>query len=83
MSIKGNIVVNTTPKFNSEFLVQNKTTIKGVFPLLTSLKKGESWYKVTIYSISIRDFNTKEGINLIISEIKTFNKKLSSIGRLY
>jgi hypothetical protein len=83
LSIKGNIVVNTTPEFNSEFLVQNETTIKGVFPLLTSLKKGESWYKVAIHGIPIRDFNTEEGMDLIISEIKTFNKGLSPIGRPY
>ena len=54
-----------------------------MFPFLTSLKKGESWYKVTIYSISIRDFNIEEGIDLIISKIKTFNKGLSPIGCLY
>src|ERR1700709_2573046 len=83
LSIRGNIVVNTTLEFNSEFLLQNKTIIKGVFPFLTSLKKGESWYKVAIYNISIRDFNIEEGMDLIVSEIKTFNKGLSPIGRLY
>src|ERR1700709_2094088 len=83
LSIRGNIVVNTTPEFNSEFLLQNETIIKGVFPFLTSLKKGESWYKVAIHGIPIRDFNTEEGMDLIISEIKTFNKGLSPIGRLY
>ena len=83
LSIRGNIVVNTTPEFNSEFLLQNETIIKGVFPFLTSLKKGESWYKVAIHGIPIRDFNTEEGMDLIISEIKTFNKGLSPIGRPY
>ena len=83
LSIRGNIVVNTTPEFNSEFLLQNKTIIKRVFPFLTSFKKRESWYKVAIYSISIRNFNIEEGMDLIISEIKTFNKGLSPIGRLY
>ena len=38
---KGNIVVSTTPKFNTDFLIQNKDVIKGVLPLITSLKKGE------------------------------------------
>ena len=41
LSIRGNIVVNTTPDFNSDFLIQNKDIIKGVLPLVTSLKKGE------------------------------------------
>jgi hypothetical protein len=83
LSIRGNIVVNTTPEFNSEFLLQNETIIKGVFPFLTGLKKGESWYKVAIHGIPIRDFNTEEGMDLIISEIKTFNKGLTPIGRPY
>jgi hypothetical protein len=34
---KGNIIVNTTPEFNSNFLVQNQAIIKGVLPLVISI----------------------------------------------
>ena len=54
-----------------------------MFPFLTSLKKRESWYKVTIHGIPIRDFNIEKGIDLIISKIRTFNKGLEPIGRPY
>jgi hypothetical protein len=37
LSSKGNIIVNTTPEFNSDFLVQNEATIKGVLPLVKSI----------------------------------------------
>ena len=37
LSLKGNIIVNTTPEFNSDFLVQNQAIIKGVLPLITSI----------------------------------------------
>ena len=41
LSSKGNIIVNTTPEFNSDFLVQNKAIIKGVLPLVTKdTKRG-------------------------------------------
>ena len=54
-----------------------------MFPFLTSLKKGETWYKVAIYGIPIRDFNIEKEMDQIISEIKTFNKGLSPIGCPY
>jgi hypothetical protein len=41
LSSKGNIIVNTTPEFNSDFLVQNINIIKGVLPLVKSIQKGE------------------------------------------
>jgi hypothetical protein len=83
LSLRGNIIVNTTPEFNSDFLVENEATIKGVFPYLVGLKKGEPWYKVAIHNIPFREFDNKEGMDLILSEIKTFNKGLTPIGRPY
>ena len=35
--IRGNIVVNTTPEFNLDFLIQHKDIIKGVLPLVINL----------------------------------------------
>jgi hypothetical protein len=37
LSLKSNIIVNTTPEFNSNFLVQNQAIIKGVLPLVISI----------------------------------------------
>ena len=37
LSSKDNIIVNTTPEFNSDFLVQNQAIIKGVLSLVTSI----------------------------------------------
>jgi hypothetical protein len=83
LSFRGNIVVNTTPEFNSDFLIENQAIIKGVLPLITSLKKGEPWYKVAIHGIPFREFDNSEGMDLILSEIRTFNKGLEPIGRPY
>ncbi|PMD51738.1 uncharacterized protein K444DRAFT_545625, partial [Hyaloscypha bicolor E] len=69
LSSKNNIIVNTTPEFNSDFLVQNQAIIKGILPL----------YKVIIYSLPIRKFNIPEEMNLVLEEIKTFNKGLEPI----
>jgi hypothetical protein len=54
-----------------------------VLPLVTHLKKGEPWYKVIVHGIPIREFNTEDGMDLVVSEIKTFNKGLEPIGRPY
>ena len=83
LSIKGNIVVYTTPDFNSAFLLQNQAIFASVLPDLVKLQGGESWYKIVIHGIPIREFNSKEGMDLIVEEIKTFNKGLTPIGRLY
>ena len=83
LSVRGNIVVNTTSDYNAEFLLQNEEIIKGVFPLLKTLQKGEPWYKVAIHGIPIREFDTESGMDLVVTEIKTFNKGLTPIGRPY
>ena len=79
LSLKGNIIVNTTPEFNSDFLVQNEAIIKGVLSLVKKIQKGEHWYKVIIYSLPIRKFDIPKGIELVLEEIKTFNKGLEPI----
>ena len=53
---------------------------------MTSLRKGEPQYKVTIYSIPITDFSTEEGylnLELVSKEISTFNIGLTLIGKSY
>ena len=68
-----------------EFLILNKEVIKGVLPLLTTIKRGDPWYKVAIHSISIREFNTEEGLDskLVAKEISIFNKGLTPIEYSY
>jgi hypothetical protein len=83
LSLKGNIIVNTTQEFNADFLIKNEATIKEVLPLVASLKKGEPWYKVAIYGLPIREFDTDGGMNLVKEEIQTFNKGLTPIGNPY
>jgi hypothetical protein len=83
LSSKGNIIVNTTPEFNSDFLVQNESIIKGVLPLVTGIQKGEPWYKVIIHGIPIREFDTPEGMDLVLEEIRIFNKGFEPIGQPY
>jgi hypothetical protein len=37
LSLKSNIIVNTIPEFNSNFLIQNQAIIKEVLSLVTSI----------------------------------------------
>ena len=85
LSLRGNIVVTITPEFNVEFLILNEGVIKGVLPLLTTIKRGNLQYKVAIYGIPIREFDIDEGLDskLVAEEISTFNKGLTPIGRSY
>jgi hypothetical protein len=86
LSLRGNIVLTTTPTFNVDFLIQNEAIIKGVLPLVYSLKKGEPWYKVAIHGIPITDFSTENGSlnsELVSEEIKTFNTGLTPVGNSY
>lgn len=57
-----------------------------MLPFVISLKRGELWHKVAIYSILIREFNINEGLldfELVLNEIRTFNKGLEPIGKSY
>jgi hypothetical protein len=83
LSLKSNIIVNTTPEFNSDFLVQNQAIIKEVLPLVTSIQKGESWYKVIIHGLPICEFDIPKEMDLVLEEIKTFNKGLEPISQPY
>jgi hypothetical protein len=64
-------------------LVQNESIIKGVLPLVTSIQKGEPWYKVIVYSIPICEFDIPEGMDLVLEEIRIFNKGLEPISQPY
>ncbi len=86
LSIRGNLVVTTTPSFDIDFLIKNEGIVRKALPLLTLIKKGEPWYKVAIHGIPIREFTTTEGkldSELVAEEIRTFNKGLTPIGQSY
>jgi hypothetical protein len=48
-----------------------------------SAQTDEPWHKVVLNGILITDFDTPNGIELIISEITTFNKGFTPIRTLY
>ena len=41
------------------------------------------WFKVAVHGIPVQDFNTDQGMALIVEEIKTFNKGFTPIGSPY
>jgi hypothetical protein len=43
----------------------------------------EPWHKVVLHGVPTADFNTLEGMALIVEEIKTFNKGLTPIRTPY
>jgi hypothetical protein len=51
-------------------------------PFKKALKPME-WFKVAVHGIPIQDFNTHQGMALIVEEIKTFNKGFTPIGSPY
>ena len=85
LSLRGNIVVTTTPCFDVDFLILHEAVIRGVLPLLTTVKRGDPWYKVAIHGIPIREFDTEEGLDskLVAEEIRIFNKDLTPVGNSY
>ena len=68
-----------------KFLILNELIIKGVLPELILIQKGELQYKVIIYSIFIKEFNIKEGLNskLVAKEIQTFNKGFTPVRKSF
>ena len=46
-------------------------------------QKDEPWHKVVLHGIPIADFNTPDGMALIVNEIKIFNKGFTPIGTPY
>jgi hypothetical protein len=77
-----NIVITTTPTFTSSFLIKKKDIWSGIIPY-ASIQKDESWYKVILHGIPTADFNTPEGMQLVLDEIRTFNKGYQPIGTPY
>lgn len=75
---KKSIILTTTDQFDADFLLANKAIWEALLPIQRAAK-DESWYKVVIHGLPIKDFNTEEGLLLIHDEIKTFNG-LTTVG---
>jgi hypothetical protein len=77
-----NIVVTTTPHFSADYLLEKKDIWQSILPF-KSAQKDESWYKVAIHGIPTRDFDTPNGMQLVVDEITTFNQGFKPIGTPY
>lgn len=74
-----NIVVTTANPFTADYLLEKQAIWEHVIGF-QSAQKDEPWHKVVLHGIPIADFNTPSGMDLIVEEIKTFNKGLVPIG---
>jgi len=81
-SLGQNIVVSTTSQFSADFLLEKQSIWEHILPFKAA-QKDEPWHKVVVHGIPTADFNTPDGMALIIDEIKTFNKGLTPIGTPY
>jgi hypothetical protein len=81
-SMGQNLVVTTTSQFSASYLIEKQAIWQHLVPF-KSMQKDESWHKVVLHSIPTSDFNTTKGMELVIEEIKTFNKGLQPIGTPY
>jgi hypothetical protein len=81
-SLNQNIVVTTTSAFSADFLLEKQSVWEQVIAFKAA-QKDEAWHKVAIHGIPTADFNTPEGMALVIEEIVTFNKGLNPIGTPY
>ncbi len=66
------IVITTMPNFSSKYLVEKKEVWKNIIPH-QNIYADEKWAKILIYTVSIRPFNTDDGLYLLGQEIETFN----------
>jgi hypothetical protein len=77
-----NLVVTTTSAFSADFLLDKLDFWQHLVPF-NSAQKDEPWHKVALHGVPIADFNTPEGMSLVVDEIQTFNKGLKPIGTPY
>jgi hypothetical protein len=81
-SLGHNLVVSTTSQFSADYLLENQP----IWEHLVSFRraqKDEPWHKVVLHGIPIADFDTPSGMELVIDEVKTFNKGFNPIGTPY
>ena len=81
-SLGQNVVVTTANPFSAEYLLEKQSIWEHVIRF-QSAQKDEPWHKVVLHGIPTADFNNPTGMDLIVEEIKTFNKDLVPIGTPY
>ena len=79
-SLGNNLILSTTQSFDSTFLLQHQDLWKPIVPH-KAVQKDQIWYKVVCHGIPIADF--EDNLEMVNSEIRTFNKGLSPIGKPY
>jgi hypothetical protein len=81
-SLGHNLVVSTSSQFSADYLLENQP----IWEHLVSFRKAqkdEPWHKVVLHGVLIADFDTPSGMELVIDEVRTFNKGLNPIGTPY
>lgn len=80
-SAKQNMVLTTTPAFTAKYLLENLAIWKSI----TSFKEAlpiQPWFKVAVHNIPT-SFSTNESLDILKSEITTFNKGFQIVGSPY
>jgi len=81
-SLGHNLVVSTTSQFSADYLLENQP----IWEHLVSFRKAqkdEPWHKIVLHGVPTADFNTPSGMELVIDEVRTFNKGFTPIGTPY
>src|ERR1700733_4858862 len=81
-TLGNNLVVTTTSLFSASFMLEKQSIWQHTISF-KSAQTDEPWHKVVLNGIPITDFDTPNGMELIISEITTFNKGFTPIGTPY
>ena len=81
-SLNKNLVLTTTTSFTGTYLLEKKPIWENLVPCREAVK-DEPWSKVVLHSVPIADVDTPNGMDLVLEEIKTFNKNLNPIGKPY
>ncbi|KAM3073735.1 hypothetical protein ACMFMG_012184 [Clarireedia jacksonii] len=72
---KKNLVITTTAPYTADFLIEKLAIWEKTISFRT-IQKDEPWFKVVLHGIPTNDFNTPDGMELVLNELKTFNKSL-------
>lgn len=75
---KKSIIITTTPTYDADFLLKNQEIWGNILPIIKAAK-DESWFKVVVHGVPIREF---QDLSLLQEEIKTYNS-LTTIGTPY
>lgn len=81
-SLKGNIVLTTTPATTAQYLLDSESILKEALPHSTS-QLDKPWHKVIVHGIPLSDFANPDALDLVAREISEFNPEVKTIGKPY